>query len=372
MKTARTNPCPCGSGKPYSVCCGRQEGGNGLLPDHLRTGTPVDEYLALLQAIALYHETIAQFDEEGRELARVNQLFESTYRPGSSGGVSDSLYVPWLYFDVPFGRERQTVCERFLQSATDFSLNDPGPTLLKQMSDSYVAFYEVLKATRDRITFRELGTGMEWKVSRTVEPSKTRIRKGDIWFIRFVGPPGNAYIFSTPYIFPASSVDDLEETVKKQWQAVRTLQRPRTGVDDSFRRFCKATLTAWADFLLAPQEAKNTQKEARPKSVRSKPPGPEGENREYDAAQLHSNPEIREFLRQQAEDYYHEEWVREKIPALSGLTPLEAASSKENRKQVEALLDGIEDMQESRPEDPFRVDVNGLRRILGLPEKKKH
>ncbi len=99
------------------------------------------------------------------------------------------------------------------------------------------------------------------------------------------------------------------------------------------------------------------------------PPSKEEQERfEREQQELMSNPEVREALRQQAEDYYHHDWMTQKIPVLGSRTPPQAAKTRKGREQLEALLAGLERDQKARGDEPYQVDVDGLRRKLGLTE----
>ncbi|MEA2006457.1 MAG: SEC-C metal-binding domain-containing protein [Acidobacteriota bacterium] len=73
-KIGRNEPCPCGGGKKYKKCCGQNESIDFSLPEDMLTGTPLDDYLFLHQGVALYSETIARFEKEGKELRKAEMF----------------------------------------------------------------------------------------------------------------------------------------------------------------------------------------------------------------------------------------------------------------------------------------------------------
>ncbi|MGC4118213.1 MAG: DUF2384 domain-containing protein [Myxococcales bacterium] len=73
-------------------------------------------------------------------------------------------------------------------------------------------------------------------------------------------------------------------------------------------------------------------------------------------------PEMLEALREHKAQHYRA-WMDQKLPALGGKTPRQAASSKEGRSRVEALLKELEQMERRLPEAE-RADVAALRREL--------
>ncbi len=82
--------------------------------------------------------------------------------------------------------------------------------------------------------------------------------------------------------------------------------------------------------------------------------------------ELMKNPEVRAKVRRMAEDYYYKDWLVNPMPALSGQSPVEAVKTPDGKRKVEILLDELEGIQERNPDDVFRVDVNELRKRLGI------
>ena len=79
-----------------------------------------------------------------------------------------------------------------------------------------------------------------------------------------------------------------------------------------------------------------------------------------------ADPEARRFLQATMQKQV-ESWVHQKIPALGGLTPLEAVRDPDGKEMVEALLLDWE-RREERDVSPnqIRPDISALRRLLNL------
>ena len=75
------------------------------------------------------------------------------------------------------------------------------------------------------------------------------------------------------------------------------------------------------------------------------------------------------MLRRNQEHYYFKKWPGQKVPALGGLTPLEAAKTEEGRRKLRDLLDNFDRWQDAAPALRPRMDFDALRRMLGLPPK---
>jgi hypothetical protein len=90
---------------------------------------------------------------------------------------------------------------------------------------------------------------------------------------------------------------------------------------------------------------------------------------EIDQDELMRDPEIRRQIEAEVQKQV-DGWVRTKVPALGGRTPLQAVADDDGREMVEALLQGWE-RQNEVPGSPgiVRPDINALRRLLNLPVK---
>lgn len=97
-------------------------------------------------------------------------------------------------------------------------------------------------------------------------------------------------------------------------------------------------------------------------AYRARPDAPAEED---PASALADVPEIRERIREMMHAHY-EGWVSEQIPALGGLTPLQAIEDRAGREMVEALIAQIE-RDGRRMEPPLDESVTRrLRERLGL------
>jgi hypothetical protein len=83
------------------------------------------------------------------------------------------------------------------------------------------------------------------------------------------------------------------------------------------------------------------------------------------------DPEVRRQIEAKLQKQI-EGWVRTKVPALGGRTPMQAVADPDGREMVEALLEGWERQTEAPAEVGIvRPDISALRRLLKLPVKTK-
>jgi len=495
-KPGRNDPCPCGSGKKYKKCCGLVQSQGvyvqtpeSWIPASERTGTVWDDYMDVIPIIAVYGNQIMGFDKDGRELKKAVSDFEKRFRPGENDGVMDSVFMSWMYFDLRFGKSLETIAERFLEDPMSLNLVEPGPTLLKHLSDSYLTFFEIISCSfkEDIVTIEELGTGRRFEVFYVRKILEIDPGLGEIWYVRRVGPPDQSIFYTTPYIFEPESRANFKRAVRiQEGDFSRGPMAKLFPPDHYFAESQKETAPFWVEYILrgshpgpfpAEEEemdfdledehypilvttdgeelvfteihfrikdeaslrkrlsklrsfeyddrkdswiwhkAKSRKYPDKPRTVlghfriegdsliaetnsrerasrlRSKLKGHLGnliayektlyqdpydfpelspeeiEARDKESEKLNAIPEVREAMKKQLEHHYFIEWPNAKLPALGGLTPLQAVKKKNERDKVLGLLEDFERRQESPAATMPRIDFDKLRRLLSLPPK---
>jgi hypothetical protein len=486
-KPGRNDPCPCGSGKKYKKCCGlsQSQGGFVQTPDSWfpyseRTGTLWDEYMDVFPIIAMYGRKIMDFEEDGPEFKKAVTDFEKQFRPGEKGGIIDSFFMSWMHFDLRFGISLETVAERLLSDPMISNLMEPGPTYIRQLSESYLTFFEIVSfaSITDEVTVEELGTGKRFTVLHVQELCEIEPIPGEIWFARRVGIPDRSIFYTTPYIFepetraqfkrvvltqekdfrkssraplfpterhfaesqketapfwawyicqgkmtdlsqvpfPEIVTTDGEElvlmeihfrikdeaTLRKRLSALRSFQYDKkdeswTWMKAKSRKYPDAPRTILGHFSIKGDRLiAETNSRERASRLRSKLKGHLGdlisyektlyrdpfdmpelspeeiEAREKETRELNSRPEVQEAVKKNLEHHYFNVWPKTKIPALDGLTPLQAAKKESTRPKLEALIDDFGRMQNSQTSEMPKINFDKLRRLLGLPTKPKN
>jgi len=483
-KPGRNDPCPCGSGKKYKKCCGLSQTQGGFVqtpeswfPPSERTGTLFDDYMEVMPIIAMYGKKIMDFDEDGPEFKRAVSDFEKQFRPGEKGGIMDSFFMSWMYFDLRFGKSLETVAERLLSESRILNLMEPVPTYIRQLNESYLTFYEIIDSTSrpDVVTARELGTGKRFTVLHVRELIEIDPQPGEIWFVRRVGPPDRSIFYTTPYFYEPETCAQFKRAVLIQEKDFR--QGPRAELFPTNRHFAesqKESAPFWAWYICRGEmtdlrqipyhtlvttdgeefvfteihfrikdeaalrkrlatlrsyqydkkddswtwlKAKSRKYPDAPRSVlghiyiqgdrliaetnsqeravrlRSRLKGhlrdliayektlycdmydrpelspEEIEARDKASKELNSRPEIQEAIKKNLEHHYFNEWPKKKLPALGGLSPLQAVRSEKGRAKLVALVDGIERLQNAPTSKMPKIDINKLRRLLGIPAK---
>ena len=480
----RNDPCPCGSGKKFKKCCGLSQSQGGFVqtpeswfPLSERTGTLWDDYMEVIPMVAMYGKKIMDFDEDGQEFKKAVSDFEKQFLPGEKGGIIDSFFMSWMHFDLRFGISLETVAERLLSDPMISKLDEPGPTYIRQLSESYLTFFEIVSfaSKKDEVTVEELGTGKRFTVLHVQELFEIVPAPGEIWFARRVGTPDRSIFYTTPYIYEPETLAQFKRVVLNQEKDFR--KSPRAPLFPTERHFAesqKETAPFWAWYICQGEmtdlsqipfhdlvttdgeefvfmeihfrvkdeaalrkrlsalrsfqydkkddswiwlKAKSrkypdapstilghfsiqgdrliaeTNSQERAFRLRSKLKGhlrnliayektlyrdpfdmpelspEEIEAREKASRKLNSRPEIQEAHKKNLEHHYFNVWPKTKLPALDGLTPLQAAKKESARPKLEALIDDFERMQNERTSEMPKFNINKLRRLLGLPIK---
>ena len=486
-KPGRNDPCPCGSGKKYKKCCGLSQTQGGFVqtpeswfPPSERTGTLWDEYMEVIPIVAIYGKKIMDFDKDGPEFKRAVSDFEKQFRPGEKGGITDSFFMSWMHFDLRFGISLETVAERLLSDPMISNLMEPEPTYIRQLSESYLTFFEIITSTTrpDAVTVRELGTGKSFTALHVQELFEIDPAPGEIWFARRVGTPDRSIFYTTPYIYEPETLAQFKRAVLTQEKDFR--KSPRAPLFPTKRHFAesqKETAPFWAWYICQEEmtdlsqipfhdlvttdgeefvfmeihfcikdeaalrkrlaalrsfqydkkddswtwlKAKSrkypdaprtilghfsiqgdrliaeTNSKERAARLRSKLKGhlrnliayektlyrdpydmpelspEEIEAREKAYEEMNSRPEIQKAIKKYLEHHYFNEWPKTKLPALGGLTPLQAAKREKERPKLEALINDFERLQNARTSEMPKFNIDKLRRLLGLPTKAKN
>jgi len=249
-KPGRNEPCPCGSGKKYKKCCGLNDRTAPIIPESERTGTPYDDFMEVFPLLGLYGQKILRFGDDGRELKRIVKDFETHFRPGEPDGLMDSFFMSWMHFDLRCGPSQETIVERVLQDPLTAQLAEPGPSLLRRMSESFPTFYEVVDLRGDTVVVEELGTARRWTLLYVRELYGIEAVRGEIWYTRLIELDDGAIPYTTPYIFDPASKAQFKRAVliqKRDFQA-----GPRADLFPRERHFAESQKEAglfWAEFI---------------------------------------------------------------------------------------------------------------------------
>ncbi len=274
-KPGRNEPCPCGSGKKFKKCCGRDSGDfpEFRIPDDQRTGTPLDDYMELFPLLTLHEQKIIQFEPDGGELKKARQNYEKRYRPGEDDGLMDSHYISWLYFDLRFGGSRKTIVERVLDDPMTHKLFEPGPTCLRQMAASYATFYEVVDGGPEVVRLEELGTGRPWSVFHFRELFGAPPGKGEIWYTRLIGSPERSLCYTTPYVYDPEARAQFQRGVTGHLEDfLKTPASIGVPAERVFAESQKQSTLFWAEYIRVSKSAPAEQLSSVPSEWPARPP----------------------------------------------------------------------------------------------------
>jgi hypothetical protein len=248
-KTGRNELCSCGSGKKHKRCCGapghqgqdaNQRGQHNLSPEDFENG---------LSSLADYFDKFVASDNEGDELTAQAAWFDLLYEPGTEKGVPEDIFLPWLYFDVRFGKSDRTLSERFIKSEGFMKLRTEDRNAVRSMSSSCPAFYETVTHKPGVLVYRELGTGKEWKISDGDEEGMDESEEGDLQYIRLLGTPDRAFMFDAPWPVDNKLTENIEIVYEARWAEAKAETAGTMTQDVAFIEFNKGLSSFWAGYI---------------------------------------------------------------------------------------------------------------------------
>lgn len=245
--------CLCGSAKEYENCCGKKEETDYSVSAGFQAGMILlDKYMMIFEAIARYAQEIAQFDKDGEELMEAWDRFEKKFSQGGQSGLPDSLFMTWLLFDFRFGDTLKTACERFIKSPYFEKFEEPEQILIKNMANSYYAFYQAKGFLGDWFFWEELITGKKWRVFCLDEQIKKYMMPGDVRFARYIGTVREAYEFGASFVFPPELRNEFAEIMKEQENIFLETEFGKKFPNKKiFKETCKFSTYFWAGYMMS-------------------------------------------------------------------------------------------------------------------------
>jgi hypothetical protein len=126
-------------------------------------------------------------------------LYMPSFPPMSP--ITDSYYVPWEMLDFRFGPDKETLSSIFLDLVDVLKIDKDQIELAKNLNDSRMGIYEVVKKEGKRILLKEILTIKEyWSICTAGYKGKI----GQLWYVRLL-PGVTEYVdcslvMTAPYV----------------------------------------------------------------------------------------------------------------------------------------------------------------------------
>src|SRR5699024_2430668 len=148
-KIRRNDPCPCGSGKKYKKCCGRNE-------NNINMNAVNNELYHIHQELISVATTT--FDNQ---LDKQLKLFESpSIQDQETMEVYQTGLIPWIISSVPCLKNHETILKRFYRS-TQGKLSMHARDILVRWLHEKPSVYDIVSIDSPKKQFiqvKELGT----------------------------------------------------------------------------------------------------------------------------------------------------------------------------------------------------------------------
>lgn len=183
------------------------------LPKRLRTADPIHAFFIVGQNMASIFAEVISAAPEMKEYYKAVADAEGLYFPDGPpiSPLTRSYFTCWAFFDLAFGKDRETIGTCFIDLA--HLLKTPPPLLesVRLLQASRMGIYEHGGTSRRKyLDLTELLTGRSF---RCICPAGYIGRRGELWYARVLPPPVNSVDYSvvmtTPYILVGHS--------KKEW-----------------------------------------------------------------------------------------------------------------------------------------------------------
>lgn len=219
-------------------------------PEDLKGYDPLHALYVLVQnMMSLFAEQVSIFPEM-KEYSRIAGKAEDVYIPDGPpiSPLTRSYFTHWAFFDVTFGKDKETIGTCFLDSGKMLGVDPYFLTLVGLAQKSRMGIYEYIGDEHGLIELKELLTEKSYFC---ICPSGYPGQKGELWFVRIHPPPSSlvnySVIMTTPYILIGHS--------KQEW--VSFFERNSISMKDSqletkLQSFLKYGLSTnyWNEFIV--------------------------------------------------------------------------------------------------------------------------
>jgi hypothetical protein len=191
--------------------CERVVTSNGLPPE-LKRADPVHAIYATGQHMAsLFSEVVSSMPEMGEYYEAMDDA-EHSYMPSGPpiSPLTSSYFSFWGFFDLTFGKDRETIGTRFIDLADLLGIRPQHVELMRLLQASRMGVYEHCGSKWWKyLQLRELLTG---KVFKCICPAGYIGKRGELWYARVLPPPVTSVdygvVITTPYILTGYSKNE--------------------------------------------------------------------------------------------------------------------------------------------------------------------
>jgi hypothetical protein len=172
-------------------------------PEDLKGYDPLHAlYIHVQNMMSLFAEQVSIFPEM-KEYSRIVGKAEDVYIPDGPpiSPLTRSYFTHWAFFDVTFGKDKETIGTCFLDSGKILGVDSYFLSLISLAQESRMGIYEYIGDKHGLIELKELLTEKSYLC---ICPSGYPGQKGELWFVRIHLPPSSllnhSVIMTTPYI----------------------------------------------------------------------------------------------------------------------------------------------------------------------------
>lgn len=184
-------------------------------------------YIATQNLVSYLAEELSALPEM-REYSAIVGRAEDEYMPGGPplSPLTTTYFTTWAFFDVPFGRDRETIGTCLLDIGPELGISADYLEAIRLMQRSRMGIYEHCGLAGDRVHLQELISRRRYTC---LVPAGYLGRAGELWYARILPPPlpgsDDSLIFTTPYCLIAPG--------KQEWTAFLNRTMPKTGLPGS-------------------------------------------------------------------------------------------------------------------------------------------
>lgn len=220
------------------------KGAHAFLTERIPGPEPIAEMIRAFRYLRFFGVACVAEDKYP-PLTRCWQELDSLFMRDPA--FDDGVFVQsWALLDFPFGPKRETALDYFEQFLSGTDGAERWQPFITAARSSRLGLYQDVKRTKTAGTFRELFTGRELSVFRSVD----EYEPGEIFLTRMMTAGDQIFMFANPKCFPRDRRRQIEDMVRDKMCFFEPAPIP-----DAYETFMKLAGPYWMSCVTSDQDA---------------------------------------------------------------------------------------------------------------------
>lgn len=245
MKAGRNDPCPCGSGKKYKMCC--------LSTEYVQTGREDSIREKIVQDLLKFFRKNFKNRLDNAHFIFWDEFIPEEHLDNATVRLADINFWEWIVYDYIIDEDNgKTLIDLYMENNKKLSMDEH--RLLTMMKNSVISLYEVQNVFPEKgLLLKDLLLGGEYDVK---EMAATRsLRKWDIFATRLLHVDGTFIMSGSVYPYHLKLKERILEDIHAEFKDYR-IEYPDTALNEFLKKNSEMFNFYWYDVIQNPPPIK--------------------------------------------------------------------------------------------------------------------